>query len=172
MLAIWTIIAIIAGPILAVQAQKISEKLNERRKAKLDIYKTLMATRGLTMHFDHVKALNLIDITFKPKRKEKKVIDAWKVYMEYLYKYPQDSNVPDFSTLINAWTVEKQKLFILLLDEMSKVLGYSFDRAQLERHSYTPQGYLDEADYKLFVQGKITSLLKGEFSFPVKITNP
>ena len=62
-----TILAVILGPILAVQAQKAIERWRERRNRKLWVFKTLMATRGSRLSPNHVQALNMIDLEFSVK---------------------------------------------------------------------------------------------------------
>ena len=59
-----TIVAILTGPIISVQIQKWLDKYKEIRAKRLDIVKTLMATRGTHVSFEHVRALNMIDIEF------------------------------------------------------------------------------------------------------------
>ena len=73
------ILAAIVGPIAAVQAQKWIERAREVRTRKLNIFHTLMATRGLRWaSLDHVQALNSIDLFFNSKSsKDKSVIVAW-----------------------------------------------------------------------------------------------
>ena len=61
-----TISAIIIGPILAVQVQKLIERYKEKNDRKLNIFKTLMATRGARVSFEHVRALNMIDTEYLP----------------------------------------------------------------------------------------------------------
>lgn len=56
--------AVILGPILAVQAQKVIEKFQETRKRRMALFKTLMSTRAERLNRDHVQALNMIDIDF------------------------------------------------------------------------------------------------------------
>lgn len=178
MLPALTVIAIFVGPIVAIQLQKMIERASEKRKAKLDIYKTLMATRGMGLHINHVQALNLIDITFRPKRfvffaskKEQAVLLAWKTYMEYLYKYPKTSDKTS-SDAIDRWSEKKTELFIDLMHKMSNALGFNFDKVQIERQSYTPQGYGNDEAFRLQVQEQILQLFNGEIAIPVQITNP
>ena len=59
-----TILAIILGPILAVQVQKYIENKKETRNKKMQIFKALMATRATPLYPAHVEALNMIDIEF------------------------------------------------------------------------------------------------------------
>lgn len=165
-----TIAAIVLGPILAVQIQKFIERVGEKRKNKLEIYATLMATRGLGLDINHVKALNLIDLAFNPKKKkEKEVLVAWKVYMEHLYKAPQNTTDPNYTMLMDAWLKKRTELFIELLLKMSVTLGYTFDKVLIERQSYTPKAYGDNEQYNLYVQSAITDLFSGKTSLPVRI---
>ena len=86
----WLIVlATIAGPILAVQAQKAVEALRERRGRKERVFAQLMATRAARLSAEHVQALNTIDLVFfgssvlgirRRSRGEQAVLDAWKEY--------------------------------------------------------------------------------------------
>ena len=61
---ILTIIAILIGPFLGIY---VYGKIEDRKHAynrKLDVYKTLMATRGTQLSPDYVNALNRIDVEF------------------------------------------------------------------------------------------------------------
>lgn len=49
-----TIAAVVAGRILAVQAQKCVEALRERKQRRLKIFKTLMSTRAVRLDREHV----------------------------------------------------------------------------------------------------------------------
>jgi len=58
------ILAVFSVPICAIQVAKYIDRLKETRQRKLDIFKTLMATRSDTLSWDHVVALNTIDLEF------------------------------------------------------------------------------------------------------------
>ena len=89
-----SIAAIILGPILAVQAQKYIELRRDIRSRKLQIFRTLMATRATTLAPLHVEALNLIDIEFDAKKKkDKRVVDAWKLYLDHLGDKRDDNEI-------------------------------------------------------------------------------
>jgi hypothetical protein len=85
-IAEWLLItATVAGPILAVQAQKLVERLTEARNRKLWIFYTLMATRAARAAPEHVQALNAIDLAFRSdKPKEKAIREAWGLYLDHL----------------------------------------------------------------------------------------
>ena len=51
-----TIAAILSGPIVAVQVDKLIGRNREIKNRKLSIFKTLMATRGATLSYVHVEA--------------------------------------------------------------------------------------------------------------------
>jgi len=59
-----TILAIIIGPILAVQAQKVLENSRIKKQRRLHLFHTLMSTRASRVSNAHVSALNMIDIEF------------------------------------------------------------------------------------------------------------
>ena len=59
-----TIIAIVAGPIIAVW---MTRRADERRQAyfrRLEVYRNLMLTRSVRIAPDHVRALNLVPVEF------------------------------------------------------------------------------------------------------------
>jgi len=155
-----TIIAIILGPILAIQIQKIIERIKQRRDEKRKLFMTLMATRGRPLLLEHVQALNMIDITFTVKgiiasiifwrsKKDKAVIEAWSELRDHLYNYPprptskegtviSKEDTSAYNAQMQTWGSNKNELLIELLDKMAKSLGYYFYKVLLKRGSYTP----------------------------------
>lgn len=59
-----SIVAIFAGPIVAIQIQKIMESVREDKVNKIDLFQILMMTRADRMSTEHIDALNRIDIEF------------------------------------------------------------------------------------------------------------
>lgn len=85
------VIAVLLGPILAVQAQKWVEVLREDKNRRLYTFKRLMATRGATLSPGHVEALNSIDLEFNGKgKKDEQVRRCWKEYLDHLGNLSQD----------------------------------------------------------------------------------
>jgi hypothetical protein len=75
------IAATLAGPVLAVQAQKWLERSREKGQRKKNIFYALMGTRATRLAEEHVRALNSIDLEFSTSRsRERAVIDAWRSY--------------------------------------------------------------------------------------------
>lgn len=157
------VIATIAGPILAVQAQKWLERgraINERRA---HIFRVLMATRAARLSPGHVEALNAIPVEFygpnKPKLKE--ITDAWQSYLDALSD----------DTLSNeAAALRRANLFVDLLYLMSKFVGYDFSKSEISKNVYMPTGHVNiETDQETIRRG-FASVLRGEASIPMNVT--
>lgn len=167
------ILAVIAGPILAVQAQKYIETIKESRNRKLRIFHTLMSTRATRLAPDHVSALNMIDIEFYGKTKlgkrnqsssEKEVTNAWKLYNDHLNNKVDDDR-------IDAWLDRSDDLFTSLLYSMSQHLGYEFDEVQLKRDCYRPIAHGDIENQQLKLREGLVAVLDGEKSIPMAVTH-
>lgn len=167
-----TVCAIIAGPILAVQAQKIVESIRDRRQRKLHLFHTLMETRATRLSGPHVSALNMIDLEFYGKKyfgkrwqseADRKVTNAWKIYNDHL-----NNAVPD--ERLDAWLEKGSELFTSLLYAMSQSLGYDFDEVQLKRDCYSPvaHGKIEREQTK--IREGIVDILEGRQSFPMAVT--
>jgi hypothetical protein len=92
--------AVLLSPLLAVQVQEWLEQFREKRIRKILIFETLMATRAAGLPPEHVRALNMIDLTFyggvpnKRSKKDQQVLDAWKEYLDQLSTpYPEDRQI-------------------------------------------------------------------------------
>lgn len=170
----WLIVlATLAGPILAVQAQKFVERARERRQQKLRIFYSLMATRATRLSADHVQALNMIDIEFYGSRfigfrfqssKEKKVVEAWRIYHDHLNQHFE-------SETLSAWAARGDELFTDVLHAMSIALGYDFDKVQLKRGIYTPKAHGEHEDAQLIIRDSLVKILSGEKAFPMAVTS-
>jgi hypothetical protein len=137
-LAVSTLIAILLGPILAVQIDRYIEREREGRKRRVWIFRELMLTRALRVSPRHVEALNGILLEFSADKKpEKKVVDAWKLYSGHLSE-PNPSDM-------NIWLDASARHLIDLLYEMSCCLGYGFNKQDIKAGSYYPS-YLQEVD--------------------------
>lgn len=167
------IVAVIAGPILAVQAQKLIELLKEGRERKTWVFKTLMATRAIPLSPTHVQALNMIELEFSSKRPaDRAVIEAWKSYIDHLGDAPQDFNDPDYRTKSTVWISRSNDCLVDLLYTMGRALGYAFDKVQLKKGAYTPKGHADlEFEISLLRRGAL-DLLYRKRALPVEVFQP
>lgn len=158
----WIIVAAtLLGPILAVQAQKAVESFRERRSRKARVFSQLMATRAARVSPEHVQALNMIDIVFFGDRtvgvrhrskSEQAVLDSWREYHDHLGVKAEGEG-------LRLWNVRSDELFTNLLYSMAQDVGYSFDRVQLKRGSYSPMAHGDlEAEQATLRRAAIKAL--------------
>lgn len=168
----WMIVtATLLGPILAVQAQKWLERFKEARSRKLQVFHTLMATRGARLSADHVRGLNMIDLSFYgyvglgrkwTSRLDQNVLDAWKEYHDHLSDL---ANMNSMNT--EALFAQRDELFVNLLFAMGRSLGYQFDRVQLKKSWYSPNAHVQyEARMENLVTAA-TGVLEGRS--PIKV---
>lgn len=157
------ILAIIVGPIAAVQIDRYLERKKEKQNSRLIIFRALMATRKSILSVDHVRALNLIDVEFYG---EKDVVDAWKEYLDQLC-VPRGTE-PEGSS---AWRNKCDDLLVELLFKMAKCLDFVFDKTHIRRNAYIPMGH-EEVEIELRnIRKEFLKLLSGEKSLPVDVKN-
>lgn len=154
-------IAVLIGPIIAIQIQKWLELSRSSKERKLRIFKILMSTRASRVSIEHVQSLNMIDIEFVGKNSIK-VIEAWRNYHDHL------SNGDTKST---NWVDRNDDLFIDLLLEMGKSIGYKFDKVMLRRTAYSPIAHGDIDSELQIIRKGLATILSGNAAFPVFFTN-
>ena len=166
----WLVIAaVIVGPILAVQIQKFIESRNAIKDRKMQIFRTLMATRATPISPLHVEALNMIDIEF---HKDKTIVGAWKLLLDNFANYPKDPKESNYQTRLTSSAERSSELLSDLLYEMAKALNYDFDKVHLRRGAYIPQGHTDIELEQGFIRRSMTDLFLGKKSIPINIVNP
>lgn len=158
-----SLLAIIIGPILAVQIQKYLERIRDNKNRKVNIFKTLMATRGTSLSTLHVEALNRIDLEFSNIRKYRKVVEAWKEYFDNL------SNPPKTDQDFTLWGANNIELFINLLYEMGHSLGFKFDKVVIKRNIYSPEGHARIERENNQMRLSLLKILEGEQAFPINL---
>ncbi len=126
-----TIIAVVAGPILALGAQRLLDDLREKHARQLRLFRELMITRSARLSARHVEALNAIPLEFENSGKEKRVFTAWKAYLDHLGT--------DATKDGPEWNRVGSLLLVDLLHEMSQRVGYEFDKSRIEKEVYLPQ---------------------------------
>ena len=163
-IADWLMIsAVFLGPIVAVRLTRYLDDQKEVRARKLDIFKTLMATRAYNVSLTHVEALNRIDLEFdKDDKKEKEVIEAWKQYLDLL---------GDTSISAEQWSVRRIDLLIELLHKMAKVLDYDFDKTHIKNSFYSPRVHGETEDEQNTLRKGLIEVLAGNRPLPMLITN-
>ena len=169
------VLAVLLAPLVAVQVQKYLEHIRERRLKKLNVFQTLMATRAARLSPAHVQALNMIDMEFYGRKgvaggakrtpSEQRVLDAWKVYHDHLCEPVQGDEE------FRAWVRAGDNLFIELLYEMARSLGYHFDKVRLRKGIYSPKGYGElELDQKI-IRENLVAILSGKKPLPILLAS-
>ncbi len=159
-LSIITIIAIIVGPVAALYIQKRLEINREARSRKLAVFKTLMSYRATSLAPVFVQALNLIDVEFDgDNEKEKNVRNAWKELLDLLNNY---RTTPNASEKVRELTAD-------LLQAMGTCLGYDFDKVQVKKGAYYPEGLVNTEQEQHAVRRGILDVLQGKRRIPVGI---
>ena len=157
------ILATAVSPLIAVQVTRYLDDRNEAQGRKLQVFKTLMATRAYTLTAAHVEALNRIDLEFSSKRPaEKAVLDIWQQYLDHL---------GDKSLEIPAWGNKRVDLLVDLLHAMGKALGYDFNKTQIKNGTYSPVAHGRIEAEQESVRQMTLELLEGKRVLPMFVTN-
>lgn len=158
------ILAVLVGPVIAVQLTRFLDERREKRGRKLSVFKTLMSTRATRLSGHHVEALNMIDLEFSAKnRKEKAVIDAWKSYL--------DSLCDDSLSKDEHGSRARLDLFTELLQTMATVLDYEFDKTQLKNAAYSPVGHNEWENDNLRIRKGLIDVLDRKKAIGMHVTN-
>ncbi|TNI13814.1 DUF6680 family protein [Aeromonas veronii] len=168
-------IAVILGPIFAVQAQKIIEALKEKKNRRMSLFQTLMSTRAERLNRDHVKALNMIDIEFYGRTlpfirtryqssHEQAVTHAWKIYNRHL-------NQKDDYESIDLWAKKSDELFTNLLYAIAQCLDYDYDKVQLQRDCYRPIAHGNLENTQLAILDGLNQVVNKGRPLPMYVVN-
>jgi hypothetical protein len=168
-----TTFAVVVSPIIAVQIQKMLESIKEKRKKREEVFYALMRTRAARVSPDHVSALNRIDIEYygtrffgihRRSRIESEVNESWRMYLDHLNTTVSDDQ-------IGIWAVKRDELFTDLLYQLSKSLGYKFDKVTLKRGVYSPMAHGRLEEENKYFRQHLMKLFRGEVAFPINVVN-
>ena len=148
-----TLAALIIIPIVAVVIAQWLQNRSEKRKDKMQIFKTLMTSRIYGWTPDSVNALNIIDIVYSD---DKKVRAAWKDLND---KYRVTN--PDQQHLKKIENAQYK-----LLEAMANSLGYK-DKITWEtiQNPYMPVGMAQQIEAQKNMQQAYYSAINGVNNF-------
>ncbi|MCL4546860.1 MAG: hypothetical protein M1576_03880 [Deltaproteobacteria bacterium] len=92
LIAIFTILAIIIGPILAVQVETYLGRRREAKNLRLYVFRTLMINRKIPLSPYRIDALNLIDLYFD---KDENVTKEWRAYLDLLNSLVKETTLEE-----------------------------------------------------------------------------
>ncbi|XSG83186.1 MAG: DUF6680 family protein [Methyloligella sp. ZOD6] len=154
-IAVATILAIVVGPVIAVWITRINDDNRADRARKLDIFRTLMRTRRMPVHIEHVGALNLVEIEFID---HPNVVKAWKDYLNILSeKMPPIEEKDRFDSALK----KRDTLLTKLIYEISQALGIKVEQLDILEGNYVPQGWSDDDWEQRLVRRGLIALLSG-----------
>jgi len=160
----WVMIsAVLLAPVIAVQVQKMLEKMRESRGRKMRIFKTLMATRAAVLSADHVQALNMIDLEFHDN-KYSEVTTSWKTYLDHLGSFPKEDEKAQA-----VWNDEKNDLLANLLMKMGSSLDFDFDVVHIKKGIYSPEAHSQTEDETILLRRGLLRLIYGEGSIKMDV---
>ena len=151
--ALATLAAILLGPIIAVAVTRLLDGSREKEKRRLDVFRNLMQTRGVRLDPVHVAALNVVEIEFY---KDKQVRAAFQTYIQHL-----SAPMPAVAEQ-DRFFDQRSDLFMQLLSEIGSAVGFSFDKRDLERLSYVPQGWDSDRNAQRRNAEMLGQLLSGQ----------
>jgi len=176
-----TLIALVAGPVIAVLIARHLDDRRAKRNRQLDIFRTLMRTRRMTISPDHVGALNLVEIEFQ---EVPSVINEWTVYINHLFtEHSKLTNEQtDDKTSQEEWgrrtdiynkriNGERAKLLAKLLHSISRVLNFKIEQLDIFEGGYMPVAWNDIEMQQEAIRRFAVGLYLGTHKVPVAVTD-
>jgi hypothetical protein len=164
---VMTAIAIVLGPIVAVQLTLRFEVSREKLRRKYNTFHALMKTRRATLSLDHVSSLNVIQTEFHD---DEKVIAAYKKYIDNLGGPPLPPGSNDES--IRRFVDQRDDVFNELMFEIGRHLGFALDKRELAKYSYAPQGWVNMEAEQNAIRQLAVELLLGKRALPISPFQP
>jgi hypothetical protein len=161
-----TAIAIVVGPIVAVQISLRFEKSREKIRRKYQTFHALMRTRRATLSPDHVTALNVIQTEFHD---DERVITAYKKYIDNLGTSLALGSKDDVT---RKFVEDRDDAFNEMMFEIGRHLGFTLDKRELKKYSYAPQGWVNIEAEQNAVRQLALELLQGKRPLPVSPFQP
>jgi len=160
-MGIATIVAVLAGPVLAVWVTRYIDKNRLKQTRRMDVFRTLMRTRRVRLNPDHVGALNLVEIEFYG---EDAVIESWKAYWKHLNTLVPSGLNDDQQRRFDQ---ERDGLLTKLLHAIAKTLGFHIGQLDIMEGGYAPQGWLDDEQTLRQLRALTLDILNGRRGIPV-----
>lgn len=155
-----TIAAIAWGPIKAVQITRKNDDAREKRRRQFDVFHSLMKTRRFALSAEHVMALNLVQVDFY---QHAKIDAAYRHYMALLSRVPPAPSDGHASRFYE----EQEDALYDLLHEIGNELGYDYDKRDLRKLAYGPQGWENDEQQMRASRALLIELLSGRRPMPV-----
>jgi hypothetical protein len=143
------VFATLAGPVFAVLVTRRIDAGRLKRERRLEIFRSLMATRRTYLSPEKARALNLVEIEFYGVRPVER---AHQEVMTHI-------NLP--LPAAADWNDRHRKFLTKLLSEMAKALGYELQQLDVLEGGYYPQGLADIELEQQALRRALTEILSG-----------
>ena len=161
-----TIVAVVLGPVIAVWITRRIDEQRADKARKLDIFRTLMRTRKMKMHWDHVGALNLVEVEFIDRLG---VVNAWKDYLTNLGEEPPPIEQKErFDIVIR----KRESLLTKLIDEIGKVINIKVAQLDILEGNYVPRGWNEAEWEQQLLRRRLIDVLYGRAAIPIQQHQP
>jgi hypothetical protein len=166
LIAILTILAILAGPIIAVLITRMNDDRRASKMRKLDIFRSLMKTRRMPIHFEHVGALNLVEVEFIDNSE---VIRVWKDYLSSLgEQLPPIEQKDRYDVAVKR----REALLTKLIYAIAKDLRIKVEQLDILEGNYVPQGWHDDDWEQRLVRRGLINVLYGKAPISIQRHQP
>lgn len=159
--------ATVVGPIAAVLITRWRDNAAEQRGRRMNVFRTLMATRRIAVSPDHVGALNLVEVEFYGL---KQIENAWREYIKHLYDFPEAARTD--KERYRVWDERRTDLLTILLSEMALALDMPIREIDLRNGGYAPEEWAIR-DWKAgAIQEYVIELALGRRVLPIMLIQP
>lgn len=148
-----TIIALVAGPVLAVYTGRWLEKERVREQQKWKILRDLMRYRSTPLSEERVGALNLIEIEFHD---DKEILEAWKNVLGFFGK-PE----PESEREKTKFYEERDREQMRLIELIALKLKVKLDRDDISKNAYAPIGWANLEHQQETIRHLLIEMLRG-----------
>ena len=174
-----TLVAILVGPVVAVVLTRYLDDRRDRRRGRMEVFKTLMRTRRTPVFVEHVGALNLIEIEFA---NDGKVIAAWRaLFTHFGTEHPRrqeeqllpalakEQSTSRDQRFFDRLAKERQSLLAKLLHAMASAMNFKIEQLEIFEGGYCPQGWEDEFLEGQVMRRYVVDLALGRRPLPVAV---
>src|ERR1041385_5505484 len=134
------ITATFMGPVAAVVVTRFVDRVRDRERRRLEVFRVLRRTRKTPLNAEHVGAINLVAIEFHSKAK---VVAALRDLVQHFETgYGANKTISE----LQAANEKSDALRTKLLSAMAVSLGYKIEQMEIHSGGYTPQGWANDLD--------------------------
>lgn len=149
------LLAIIAGPILAVIVGSVLARRSSNFDRRMAIFRDLMRHRRTILNTEYVGALNLVEVEFN---KYPAVISRWRDLYEHLNNPTIERDLPD---AWRKWNDKTDRLHILLIHAIARSSKLPIEQLDIVA-GYAPRAWEDNEGHQRQIQEALLKVLNGE----------